>query len=235
MTRQSIKDPASSTVTPRKTQSSPGAADSASASAAGMMPDELLLQGGQVSSSRRGSLQPPLQQQQQQQQGQAASVGLVGGNLLLQQLANNGLQQFQLQQQQQAPNSNNISTMLNSSGSNGMNINNGNLASAMGMFQAAMAGANGNMAAGGNISFAQRLYRVLAMGDVHKESIAWMPHGRCFRVVNPQRLEQEVLHKYFEFGTYFEFVAQLNSHGFISVPRGRDMYCFYHEVCCSVV
>jgi hypothetical protein len=188
-----------------------------------MIPEELLLQGGQVSSSRRGSLQTPQQQQLQQQQGQAAAVGLVGGNLLLQQLANNGL--HQLQQQQHAPNNNN-NIVYN-------NVNNGNLASAMGMFQAAMAGANGTMTASGNKSFAQRLYRVLAMGDVHKESIAWMPHGRCFRVMNPQRLEQEVLHKYFEFGTYFEFVAQLNSHGFISVPRGRDMYCFYHEVCWS--
>jgi hypothetical protein len=80
-----------------------------------------------------------------------------------------------------------------------------------------------------SLSFSQRLHRVLSQ-DKYKEAIAWMPHGRCFRVLNPQLFELRVLAGNFEETSYFSFMERLIVFGFTRIPKGRDMDCYYHEV-----
>jgi hypothetical protein len=92
-----------------------------------------------------------------------------------------------------------------------------------------MVPANADYGRDNSLPFSQRLHRVLAQ-DMYKDAIAWMPHGRCFRVLNPQLFELRVLPGNFEETSYFAFMERLIAFGFTRIPKGRDMDCYYHEV-----
>jgi hypothetical protein len=80
------------------------------------------------------------------------------------------------------------------------------------------------------MSFPQKLHRILSLDTFNKDAITWMPHGRCFRVLNPQLLEEKVLPNFFGHPSYFNFLDKLDAFGFVKIPRGKDFDCFYHEV-----
>jgi hypothetical protein len=57
-----------------------------------------------------------------------------------------------------------------------------------------------------------------------------MPHGRCFVVINPDRLVAEVLPRYFNQTKILSFVRQLNLWGFKRLTRGLSGKAYYHEL-----
>jgi HSF-type DNA-binding len=60
--------------------------------------------------------------------------------------------------------------------------------------------------------------------------IAWMPHGRAFRVLRPNDFEQQVMPIYFGHSRYSNFLSTVRQHGFKHFTQGPDKGCVYHEV-----
>ena len=62
-----------------------------------------------------------------------------------------------------------------------------------------------------------------------KDVIAWMPHGRSWRILNPRELEIRVLPKYFEHNKFSSFIRQTNGWGFRRLTKGPDRHSYYNE------
>mmetsp|Transcript_5597 Transcript_5597/g.8246 ORF Transcript_5597/g.8246 Transcript_5597/m.8246 type:complete len:379 (-) Transcript_5597:122-1258(-) len=60
--------------------------------------------------------------------------------------------------------------------------------------------------------------------------IAWMPHGRAWRILNPKQFVKEVLTKYFDYCNYNSFVRLINAWGFRRLASGPDRHAYYHEL-----
>ena len=60
--------------------------------------------------------------------------------------------------------------------------------------------------------------------------ICWMPHGRAWRVLSPQKFIDEVAPQYFEYPNYHSFQRLVNAWGFRRIKNGRDVNAYYHEV-----
>jgi HSF-type DNA-binding len=67
-------------------------------------------------------------------------------------------------------------------------------------------------------SFPTKLYKILA-DPQYEEYIAWLPHGRAWRVLKPKALEEEVIPKFFRSDRYASFMRQvrLGPERFLSV------------------
>mmetsp|Transcript_10301 Transcript_10301/g.13622 ORF Transcript_10301/g.13622 Transcript_10301/m.13622 type:complete len:207 (-) Transcript_10301:483-1103(-) len=77
--------------------------------------------------------------------------------------------------------------------------------------------------------FPQLLHRMLS-NPAHALNMAWMPHGRAFRIMLPGYLGQQGIYQsYFRCKNYQVFLSFLNSHGFKHITSGKDRNCFYHE------
>jgi hypothetical protein len=80
------------------------------------------------------------------------------------------------------------------------------------------------------MTFAQKVHRILSQSE-YAESIAWMPHGRAFRILVPIGMEKMgILKKYFSHNRFSSFLRQLNNFGFKHISQGPDRNCYYHEV-----
>ena len=79
------------------------------------------------------------------------------------------------------------------------------------------------------MTFSQKIYHIL-QDETKSGMIAWMPHGRAFKVFAPKTFEREVLTQYFPGSHFSRFTTQLRKHGFKLITRGIDAGCFYHEV-----
>lgn len=62
-----------------------------------------------------------------------------------------------------------------------------------------------------------------------KDVIAWQPHGRSWRIINPRELEIRVLPKYFEHNKFSSFIRQTNGWGFRRLTKGQDRHSYYNE------
>jgi hypothetical protein len=60
--------------------------------------------------------------------------------------------------------------------------------------------------------------------------IAWMPHGRSWRILKPKQFVKEVLPKYFDYCNYNSFIRLVNAWGFRRFSSGPDRHSYYHEV-----
>ena len=81
-----------------------------------------------------------------------------------------------------------------------------------------------------SLSFAEKLHHLLGQEEF-QDSIAWVPHGRAFRILDPKRLEGlQVLQPYFGYGDYSTFLTELQQNGFKRTERGEGKNAFYHEV-----
>lgn len=81
------------------------------------------------------------------------------------------------------------------------------------------------------MTFNEKLHHLLGQDEFH-DSIAWVPHGRAFRVLDSKLLEErKVLEKYFGCSNYDEFGKELLHHGLKKAKHGDDQNVYYHEVC----
>jgi hypothetical protein len=80
------------------------------------------------------------------------------------------------------------------------------------------------------MTFSQKLHDML-LQDEYSGCLAWLPHGRAFRIISPKMMEQtKLLHFYFGHNRYSGFLIQLKKYGVKGVTKGRDSNCYYHEV-----
>lgn len=78
-------------------------------------------------------------------------------------------------------------------------------------------------------NFPAKLHRMLS-DELNSHAIAWMPHGRAFKIVDKERLMTDVLPKYCVSKKYESFSRQLNGWGFKKLHQtGPDNGCWYHE------
>lgn len=78
-------------------------------------------------------------------------------------------------------------------------------------------------------NFPAKLHAVVSNPEL-AEIITWMPHGRCFVVLNRDALVRDVLPNYFNQTKFVSFVRQLNLWGFKRLTRGVDGKAYYHEL-----
>jgi hypothetical protein len=81
-----------------------------------------------------------------------------------------------------------------------------------------------------DMSFAQKIHHLLSQEE-YKKWIAWLPHGRSFKILAPKMLESSnTLLKYLGHNRYSSFLRQLNNFGFKHISNGNDRNSYYHEV-----
>ena len=78
-------------------------------------------------------------------------------------------------------------------------------------------------------NFPAKMHAILARPDL-ADIIAWMPHGRSWRVLKPREFEVRVLPTFFEHSKFSSFIRQANGWGFRRVTQGRDRNSYYHEL-----
>lgn len=80
-----------------------------------------------------------------------------------------------------------------------------------------------------SMAFSEKLHHILS-SEVYHDCIAWVEHGRAFRILIPKFLEErQILYTYFGHNRYSYFLSQLQHYGFKKISHGRDANAFYHE------
>lgn len=79
-----------------------------------------------------------------------------------------------------------------------------------------------------NMNFVQKMFHLVS--NEHHPCIAWMPHGRAFRILVPRKLEETALPLYFGHSNYSKLVTCIRTAGFKYITTGIDRGCYYHEV-----
>ncbi|KAK1740863.1 heat shock factor family protein [Skeletonema marinoi] len=78
-------------------------------------------------------------------------------------------------------------------------------------------------------NFPARLHAMLS-NEQYSHIIAWMPHGRAWKVLDRRLLVEEAIPRYFKQNKYPSFARQLSGWGFKRLlKKGPDMGCYYHE------
>jgi HSF-type DNA-binding len=80
------------------------------------------------------------------------------------------------------------------------------------------------------MTFAQKVHHMLENQDTNQDTIAWLPHGRAFRVLRPSDFERNVMPNYFGHARYSYFLSNIRQSGFKHLTHGPDKGCLYHEV-----
>mmetsp|Transcript_2655 Transcript_2655/g.3871 ORF Transcript_2655/g.3871 Transcript_2655/m.3871 type:complete len:419 (-) Transcript_2655:296-1552(-) len=78
-------------------------------------------------------------------------------------------------------------------------------------------------------NFPAKMHAILSRPDL-ADVVAWMPHGRSWRVLKPREFEIRVIPTYFEHSKFSSFIRQANGWGFRRVTQGRDRNSYYHEL-----
>mmetsp|Transcript_26866 Transcript_26866/g.77455 ORF Transcript_26866/g.77455 Transcript_26866/m.77455 type:complete len:649 (-) Transcript_26866:272-2218(-) len=61
-------------------------------------------------------------------------------------------------------------------------------------------------------------------------TIAWLPHGRSWKILDMTKFTESVLSSYFNQSKYTSFVRQVNGWGFRRVTVGSEANTYYHEL-----
>jgi hypothetical protein len=69
--------------------------------------------------------------------------------------------------------------------------------------------------------FTWQLYQMLVDAEIHhfQSIVSWQPHGRAFRVHDPEKFEKLILSSYFKSSKYKSFSRQLNLYSFVRLSR----------------
>lgn len=77
--------------------------------------------------------------------------------------------------------------------------------------------------------FPVKLYAILAQKEFNG-IISWMPHGRSWKVLEPNVFETMVMPLFFEYSNYHSFNRLVNAWSFRRVSSGPDRGSYYHEL-----
>lgn len=77
-------------------------------------------------------------------------------------------------------------------------------------------------------NFPAKMHAILSRGEL-QGIVAWLPHGRSWKVLKPREFEVKVLPKFFEHAKFSSFVRQANGWGFRRILKGPDRNSYYHE------
>jgi len=77
-------------------------------------------------------------------------------------------------------------------------------------------------------NFPAKMHAILTREDL-SDVIAWMLHGRSWRILKPREFEIRVLPAYFDHSKYSSFIRQANGWGFRRITQGRDRNSYYNE------
>lgn len=73
------------------------------------------------------------------------------------------------------------------------------------------------------------MHSILSRSDL-SDVVAWMPHGRSWRILKPREFEIRVIPTYFEHAKFSSFIRQANGWGFRRLAQGKDRNSYYHEM-----
>ena len=77
--------------------------------------------------------------------------------------------------------------------------------------------------------FPMKLYEILCNPDF-RDAIAWMPHGRSWKVLEKKDFMEHICQQYFSQTRYESFIRQVNGWGFKRMRReGPDRGSYYHD------
>jgi hypothetical protein len=81
-----------------------------------------------------------------------------------------------------------------------------------------------------SISFPFKLQALLDLLELKGVTnvISWLPHGRAFRVHNPNAFVRELMPRYFSMSKFSSFQRQLHLYSFQRVTHGADKGAYYH-------
>ena len=74
-----------------------------------------------------------------------------------------------------------------------------------------------------------RMHAILSRPDF-RDVVAWLPHGRSWRVLKPREFEIKIIPLFFEHAKFSSFVRQANGWGFRRITQGKDRNSYYHEL-----
>lgn len=77
-------------------------------------------------------------------------------------------------------------------------------------------------------NFPAKMHAILGRSDF-RDVVAWLPHGRSWRVLKPREFEIKVIPLFFEHAKFSSFVRQANGWGFRRITQGKDRNSYYHE------
>ena len=77
--------------------------------------------------------------------------------------------------------------------------------------------------------FPAKLYVILAQKEF-QNIIAWLPHGRSWKILKPALFETMVMPLFFEYSNYHSFNRLVNAWSFRRISGGPDHGSYYHEV-----
>jgi hypothetical protein len=60
--------------------------------------------------------------------------------------------------------------------------------------------------------------------------VSWQPHGKAFRVHQPEIFARTIMRHYFNQTQYKSFQRQLHIYGFQRIKKGKDMGGYYHSL-----
>ncbi|CAB9503533.1 shock factor protein 4 [Seminavis robusta] len=78
-------------------------------------------------------------------------------------------------------------------------------------------------------TFPVKLHMILSNPEF-QDIIAWLPHGRSWRILQQKAFEERVIPLYFRHGRYSSFARQVNGWGFKRITHGSDYNSYYHEL-----
>ena len=80
--------------------------------------------------------------------------------------------------------------------------------------------------------FPVKLYAILSREEF-QDIIAWLPHGRSWKVLKPNLFESMIMPLFFEYRNYHSFNRLINAWSFRRIQsNGPDRGSYYHEVRC---
>jgi len=79
------------------------------------------------------------------------------------------------------------------------------------------------------LSFPERLFEML-LSEEHSDVVAWLNHGKAFRINKQTRFVNEVFPKYFKESKYTSFTRKLSRWGFSRVSKGPETGAYYHPM-----
>ena len=78
-------------------------------------------------------------------------------------------------------------------------------------------------------TFPEKLMQAM-MDHEDEEAVGWLPDGKSFVIVSPDRFVQDILNNVFKQAKYASFIRKLHRWGFMRLTSGTGTDCFHHPL-----